>query len=108
MQRDIDAILKDIEDFQPQEGNWRPLDDLLIELWETDPPSKILPILFGVFERFPDEDGAGVLWTIVHGVESLEHDYEVALRRSLAIQKSEMGELMLDRLERSKSSSKTT
>jgi hypothetical protein len=63
---------------------------------------RALPVLFGVFERFPDTDGAGVLWSIVHGVESLGCDYEQPLRESLGRSGSEMAEIMLDRLERSR------
>ena len=65
-------------------------------------PPRAFPTLFGVFERFPDEDGAGVLWSIVHGVEGLDLDYEQPLRDSLARQRSDMGKIMLGRLERSK------
>lgn len=102
MQRDVDAVLKNIESFQPQNNEWLLLDDLLSELWTISAPPRVLPVLFNVFERFPNEDGAGVLWSIVHGVESLEYDYEPALRTSMLKQPSEMGELMIGRLERSR------
>lgn len=58
-----------------------------------------LPVIFGVFERFPAEDGAGVLWSIVHGIESLPLDYEPALRESYRRMPSEMAEIMVVRLE---------
>lgn len=103
MPRPIDPILRDIESFRPADGVWLPLDDLLAELWEAGVPARALPILFGVFERFPGDDGAGVLWSIVHGVEGLGLDYEPALRDSLERQPSDLGKVMLDRLERSKS-----
>jgi hypothetical protein len=100
--RPIADILNDIEAFAPRDGNWLPLDRLFDELWQHDFPTSAIPVLFRVFERFPDEDGAGVLWSIVHGLER-RNDYEVALTDSLARQPSEMGNLMLQRLERSKS-----
>jgi hypothetical protein len=103
MRRPVDNILRDIESFRPADGVWLPLDDLLAELWEAGVPVRALPILFGAFERFPEDDGAGVLWSIVHGIEGLELDYEQALRESLARQPSDMGKIMLGRLERSKS-----
>ena len=65
-------------------------------------PPRAFPTLFGVFERFPDDDGAGVLWSIVHDVEGLDLDYEQLLRDSLARQMSNMGKIMLGRVERSK------
>lgn len=101
MPRAIDDILRDIQAFRPADGVWVPLDDLLTELWEAGVPKRALPVLFGVFERFPDDDGAGVLWSIVHGVEGLDLDYGPLLRDSLARQPSHMGEVMLQRLQRS-------
>ncbi len=101
MTRPVDDILRDIETFQPAKS-WLPLDDLLAELWDAGVPASALQKLFGVFERFPGEDGAGVLWSIVHGLEALDLDYEQELRESLARQPSDMGKIMLGRLERSK------
>jgi hypothetical protein len=102
MKRQVDEILRDIEAFRPVDGTWLPMDDLLAELWDVRVPARALPVLFGAFERFPDDDGAGVLWSIVHGVEALEYDYEQPLRQSLERRWSHLGEIMLDRLERSK------
>jgi hypothetical protein len=93
------AVLRDIEEFAPVDGNWRRLDELLDELWSEGVLEGQLPVLFRVFERFPKEDGAGVLWSIVHGVESLSFNYEPFLRESMARQPSCMGQVMLQRLE---------
>jgi hypothetical protein len=98
--RPIFTVLREIEEFTPVHGNWRRLDDLLDELWSEGVAEGQLPILFHVFERFPEEDGAGVLWSIVHGVESLSFDYEPFLRQSLARQPSLMAKIMLQRLEK--------
>jgi hypothetical protein len=102
--RPIFTVLRDIQEFSPVEGNWRRLDELLDELWSAGATEGSLPILFGVFERFPQEDGAGVLWSIVHGVESLSFDYDPALRQSLQRTPSFMGKVMLQRLERANES----
>ena len=102
MLRTVDDILRDIEAFRPRDGVWLPLDALLAELWDAGVPARALTTLFGVFERFPEDDGAGVLWSIVHGIEGLDLDYEQPLRDSLARQPSDMGKIMLGRLERSK------
>jgi hypothetical protein len=65
MTRAVTDILKDIESFYPKSDEWLPLDELIEELWGAGtPPQEAIPILFGVFERFPDTDGAGVLWSI--------------------------------------------
>jgi hypothetical protein len=105
MGRDAADILDDIESFRPVDDEWLPLDDLLAELWNAGVPAHALPLLFRVFERFAEEDGAGVLWSIVHGIEALDFDYEQPLRDSLARQPSRMAKVMLARLERSKGAS---
>lgn len=102
MPRDADNMLRDIEAFRPVDDLWLPLDDLLAELWDAGVPQPALPSLFGVFERFPEDHGGGVFWSILHGIEALDLDYEEALRESLARQPSHMGKVMLVRLERSK------
>jgi hypothetical protein len=94
------VVLRDIEEFAPTAGNWRRLDDLLDELWSAGVNEGQLPILFRVFERFPEEDGEGVLWSIVHGVEGLPFKYEAFLRQSMARQPSFMASIMLQRLEK--------
>jgi hypothetical protein len=88
--------------FAPEDGFWLPLDDLLAELWNSDPTLLDLPLLFAIFERFPEDDGAGVLWSIIHGVEALPFDYEAELKASLERQESEMGRILWDRLQRAK------
>jgi hypothetical protein len=93
------AVLRDIEAFVPVDRNWRRLDELLDELWSEGVLEGQLPILFRVFERYPEEDGAGVLWSIVHGVEASSFNYEPFLRQSMARQPSCMGRVMLERLE---------
>lgn len=102
MTRPAASILSDIREFSPSDDNWLPLDNLLAELWQHPIQLGMLETLFGVFERFPEDDGSGVLWSIVHGVEGLDLDYEPQLRASMTRQESFMGEIMLDRLERSK------
>jgi len=97
-------ILKDIEDFRPVDDNWLPLDDLLAELWHGRIDASCFRTLFGVFERYPEEHGGGVLWSILHGIESMDIDYEDELRQSLSRQPSHMAEVMLRRLEKSKGS----
>ncbi|CAM0555826.1 hypothetical protein EHLJMEHL_04982 [Vreelandella titanicae] len=91
-------ILEEISVFEPIEGVWLPLDGLLEELWTSGVSEEFLPALFGVFERYPEDDGAGVLWSIVHGIESLPFDYESALKASMDKKPSLMGEIMLMRL----------
>lgn len=53
--------------------------------------------ILSVFERYPKEDGFGVIWGVLHGLESLRN-YEQELLRSLARQPSEFGVCMVGRL----------
>jgi hypothetical protein len=103
MGRSISKILDDIDAFVPIDGDWLPLDRLLDELWQDEIPTSAIPVLFRVFERFPDDGGSGVLWSIVHGLEARD-DYELALRNSLLRQPSMMGKIMLTRLHKSEPS----
>ncbi len=93
-----EEILSEISRFVPDNGYWQPLDILLDELWGIGVTEECLPVLFSVFERFPTEDGAGVFWSIVHGVEALPFSYENQLRASLARCTSEVGQVLLSRL----------
>jgi hypothetical protein len=95
--RTAQQIAADILAFEPVEGDWRPLDSLLAELWQTGRPGEYVEELLRVFEKFADEDGAGVLWSIVHGLESLR-GYEPALIRSVGRCPSHLGVMMIGRL----------
>lgn len=95
--RTSQEIIADINQFEPENGNWLRLDALLNELWESGDQEIFITDFLRVFERFPDEDGAGVFWNIVHGVEQF-NSYEMQLIDSLNRQPSEMGLVMLRRI----------
>jgi hypothetical protein len=97
MARTSHQVADDIRNYQPIDGDWRPLDALFAELWATDDPGRYISDLLVVLERFPEDDGAGVFWSLVHGLESLP-GYEAELIRSVQRQPSEMGVTMIGRL----------
>ncbi len=97
MTRHIDEVIHDIRLFEPVDDNWLRLDELLAELWETQRPERGIDAMLNVLERFPEEDGAGVLWSIVHGLETLP-DYEDQLFASIERQPSELGLVMISRI----------
>ncbi len=97
MARAASQIIADIRSFQPADGDWRRLDDLLAELWASGAAGRHVAELLEVLERFPEDDGAGVLWSIVHGVESLP-GYEPELVRSVQRAPSELAVTMIGRL----------
>ena len=101
--RSYQEIIKDIRAFEPSgEEYWLPCDDLLEELWTHKITTETLKILFEVFERYPEDDGAGVLFSIVHGVESLGIPYEEELNASFKRQPSHMAKTMIRRIENAK------
>jgi hypothetical protein len=97
MHRTTASIAHDIATFVPNDDNWLALDSLIAELWQTGHPEQAIPELLSVFERYPEEDGFGVVWGILHGLEALPN-YEPELLRSLARQPSEFGVRMVGRL----------
>ncbi|MFO1005899.1 MAG: hypothetical protein U0929_08070 [Planctomycetaceae bacterium] len=97
MSRSIDGIVSAIDAFEPQDGCWLELDELLQELFQSECPTSGVDALLRVFERFPTEDGAEVFWGIVHGLENLP-DYEKNLVESVSSSPSEFGLIMVHRL----------
>ncbi|GAA4819172.1 hypothetical protein [Litoribaculum gwangyangense] len=95
--RQVKEIISEIESYESDDGNWLRLDELVTELWESGNPEIGIDTLFGVFEKNPTDDGAGVFWTILHGLESLE--YEQKLYDSLMERPSHMTITMLKRIE---------
>lgn len=93
-------LLSEIEQFEPQDGNWLPLDDLLAELFEHEVGPAEQAALLHLFERYPEDDGEGVLWSAVHGLEATE-GYEAALVASVRRTPSLMGLAMIRRLRNS-------
>ncbi len=91
-------IAQDIARFVPNEGDWRRLDGLAQEMWASGHAQETLWAPFALFERFPaDEDGCGVFWAILHGIEALD-GYEDELAKSLRRQPSEFGILLAGRM----------
>jgi len=95
--RSKSSVLKEISIFKPVDENWLHLDDLLAELWAVGIESDDIPVLFSIFERFPENDGCGVFWSIVHGIESTGFDYGKELKSSIEKVPSEMGLIMWKR-----------
>jgi hypothetical protein len=97
--RPTSAILQDIEKFQPTAaGNWLALEELVQELWAADEgPVEALVPLFQVLERFPEDESAGVLWGVLHGIESYPN-YEVQLIHSLQRHPTDLTVTMVRRM----------
>ncbi|UJH68810.1 hypothetical protein [Allomuricauda sp. SCSIO 65647] len=99
--RPIDEIISEIESYESDDGNWLRLDELVTELWESGNPENGIDAMFKIFENNPTDDGAGVFWSILHGLETLE--YEQKLYDSLMEKPSHMTIAMLKRIENTES-----
>ena len=97
----VEEIIAEINSYESDDGNWLRLDELAIELWESGKPEFGINSLLGLFEKYPTEDGAGVFWTILHGIETL--NYEKELYESLIRKPTHITIIMLKRIENSNS-----
>jgi hypothetical protein len=95
--RPVADIISAIETFEPANGDWLPLDALLEELFESGSAGQGIDAMLGIFERYPSEDGTGVFWAVVHGLESLP-GYEDRLIESITKAPSPFPLLMVHRL----------
>jgi hypothetical protein len=94
--RNIEAIIQDIDDFMPVNDEWKSLDELIEEACGAN-DRRLVKSLLGLFERFPDHDGYGVFWSIVHGLEAIG-GYETDLASSVLSKPHELSVLMLNRM----------
>ncbi len=95
-------IVEDLNQFGPPCDDWDKLQKILDDLWKDGNPSQAIPELLAVFERYPgDEDGCGVFWSILHGLETLT-GYETHLMRSVQNSPSEFSVMMLGRMRNAK------
>jgi hypothetical protein len=90
-------ILREIQQYQPIENNWLKLDDLLSEIWEAGTPEIYTKQLFELLERFPVDESDGVLWGVIHGLESIDN-YEPKLLASIHRQPTEITTHMVKRI----------
>jgi hypothetical protein len=97
MARHVSEIIADIEDFKPSKGNWLGLDTLLQELLLSGSAAVGIDAMLRVFERYPAENGAGVFWSIVHGLEN-QPGYKSRLVESVRKVPSDFALLMVNRL----------
>jgi hypothetical protein len=91
------SVCERILEFQPVDGNWRPLDELLAELPANELSEETISVLISVFEKYPTDDGEGVLWSIIHYLEAFG-GYEHQLLKSVATAPSEMAVIMVNRM----------
>ena len=79
------------------EGQLRQLDGLVSSLSPNSCGPAEIRALLGVFERFPEEDGFGVFWSMLHLLEACS-GYEPALIESVTRMPGHFNVLMVNRL----------
>jgi hypothetical protein len=89
-----------IREFMPEDGDWLPLDEYFAQAFNAPDPTKYYHAIFNLFERFPNDDGAGVFWSALHGMESVGA-YEDLLLQYFRRCPSLMTKTMLRRLQNS-------
>lgn len=97
MVRTVHELIHELERFQPEEENWLPLDDLIQEIILTQAPHEAIDAMLGLFERYPDEDGYGIFWTMLREIEHFL-GYEGHVFDSLRRQPSMFAVLMVGRM----------
>ena len=93
----MDDLDTAIREFTPQQGMWLPLDRHLEQAFRSPDPRQHYDAIFNLFERFPDDDGAGVFWSALHGMESVG-GYEDLLLQYFRRHPSLMTRAMLRRI----------
>ena len=95
----IDQIITTINAIESvdDEENLRRLDQALQDLFTSPQPERGIDALFRIYERFPESDGYGVFWSILHGLERLPN-YEPRLITSVQRQPMEFNLTMVNRL----------
>ena len=73
MARDIRQVVADIDGLAPPNSDDLDLERLQAlseEYFSLPGASDHLDVWFHLYERFPDSDGYGVFWSILHGIEA--------------------------------------
>lgn len=60
-----------IREFSPADGYFLPLEAHFEAAFSSSDPSEYYDAIFNLFERFPEDDGAGVFWSALHGMEAV-------------------------------------
>lgn len=90
-------LAEEIASFTPNDESWLDLEKLFEKAFSSTEPTTYFGAIFRLFERHPGDDGAGVFWSALHGMESVG-GYELELASSFQRCPSEMARAMLIRI----------
>jgi hypothetical protein len=96
--RDIRDIATDVDDITLNDpDDFNRLDHLAVEFFPHPLAPDQLDAWFRLFERFPESDGHGVFWSILHGIEA-QSGYERSVVASVLRNPTHFPVLMVNRL----------
>lgn len=95
-EQDIINALKNIKSVHNVD-DLKKLEILTQQLGEFGVSESGIQAFLGIFERFPMDDGFGIFWSILHGLEKLP-GYETHLIQSLQRQPAKFSLLMVQRI----------
>jgi hypothetical protein len=93
--RDIASEVDDLALTDPDDFNR--LDALAVEYFSHPEAAEQLGLWFRLYERFPESDGHGVFWSILHGIEA-QPGYEESVVASVLRNPTHFPVLMINRL----------
>jgi hypothetical protein len=67
----MDDLDTAIREFTPHQGNWLALERHFERAFNGADPKQYYHAIFNLFERYPEEDGCGVFWSALHGMEAV-------------------------------------
>ena len=96
---ELETVIEVLDGFSDphDESQLAQLQEVIDRAAELPDPLLAVPHLLSVYERFPNDDGYGVFWSILHTIEAI-NGYELPLLRSVRKRPSEFSLLMINRI----------
>ena len=91
------ALDHSIREFLPKDDSFVELEGFFEAAFSSADPTNYYDAIFNLFERFPEDDGSGVFWSALHGMEHVG-GYEVKLKQYHRRWPNIMTNIMLQRI----------
>lgn len=98
MSRDIREVVAEVDALRTvEDADLDRLQTLIDEYFAFPSADHHIEVWFRLFERFPDDDGCEVFWTILHGLET-QPSYDAAVVASVRRKPTHFPVLMVNRM----------
>jgi len=94
---EISKVLDSISDVSTNADQLDLLDKTIKDIADVDQPLQAIQPLLRIFERFPEADGFGVFWSILHRIEATP-GFEPFLLASVKRKPSEFTVMIINRM----------